>query len=78
MAVMKVNLQEAMEKLHNCPVCGAELRTYDDYPLERSCSCGDFTVTEVWSTGDVVFQFKMNATEEIVVVEEPGEFTDPS
>jgi hypothetical protein len=63
--VTKVNLQEAIERLTTCPVCGASLIAYDNYPLERSCACGDFTITEVWSDGDVTFAFKMTAPEKL-------------
>jgi hypothetical protein len=58
--VMKVNLEEAISRLQTCPVCSDPLQASSDYPLERFCnSCGDFTVTEVWTTGEVVFAFKM-------------------
>lgn len=58
--VIRVDLQEALSRLKLCPVCGIELTFYPDYPLERSCDCGDFTITAVWSTGDVSFEFKMH------------------
>lgn len=61
----KVNLQEALNRLVTCPVCGDELVTYPEYPMERSCECGDFTPTEVYSDGDVVFEFKMVAPEKL-------------
>jgi hypothetical protein len=57
--VMKVNVQDALNRLTVCPVCGAGLTVYPDYPTERSCHCGDFTITEVWTNGDVTFEFKM-------------------
>lgn len=71
--VMKVNIQDALGRLLLCPVCGHKLSTLDNYPQERSCECGDFTVTEVWSDGDVVFEFKMLAPEKI---EEDGPDVD--
>lgn len=71
--VIKVNIQEALSRLLLCPVCGQKLSTLDNYPQERSCECGDFTVTEVWGDGDVVFEFKMLAPEKI---EEDGPDVD--
>lgn len=65
--VAKVNIQEALDRLVSCPVCGGRLQVYQGYPLERACitGCGDFTITEVWSDGDVVFEFKMAAPEKL-------------
>lgn len=58
---MKINIQEMLSKLKNCPVCGEELVTPLDYPQERCCraGCGDFTMTAVHWDGDVDFSFKM-------------------
>lgn len=56
----KVDIQEALGRLVTCPVCSRPLTTYTNYPHERVCgSCGEFTVTAVWLTGDVEFTFKM-------------------
>jgi hypothetical protein len=66
--VMKVNVQESLNRLSRCPVCSAELVTYPNYPQERSCGdagCGEFTITDVWLDGDVSFQFKMASPEKL-------------
>jgi hypothetical protein len=63
--VAKVNLQEAMSRLVSCPVCGAPLGWMPDFPLEKSCDCGDFTITEVWANGDVTFTFIMISPEKV-------------
>lgn len=57
----KVDIQEALNRLVSCPVCGDALMFYDEYPQERSCNCGDFTVSGVWTNGDVEYTFKMVA-----------------
>lgn len=59
--VAKVNIQQAVLNLAVCPVCRENLGWSADYPLEKSCDCGDFTITEVWLNGDVTFEFKMVA-----------------
>jgi hypothetical protein len=59
--VMKVNIQDALDRLRVCPVCGHELESNPDHPAIRYCECGEFTVTEVWLDGDVTFEFKMFA-----------------
>lgn len=58
-AGVKVNLVEALSWLETCPVCSDELKIPHDYPLERVCGCGTFTVTDVWPSGEVSFEFKM-------------------
>lgn len=66
--VAKVNIQEALDRIQVCPVCGHAIQIYEAYPLERSCGndCGEFTITEVWGTGDVTFEFKMTAPERML------------
>lgn len=58
---MKVDIQEALNRLVSCPVCGGGLKMYEEYPQERSCDCGDFSVSAVWTNGDVEYTFKMVA-----------------
>lgn len=78
--VMKVNVQDALNRLVKCPVCGGDLHIYPDYMLERACSngCGDFVITEVWSDGDVTFSFKMTAEEKMALVESSPEEVQPT
>lgn len=61
--VDKVNIQEALDRLLKCPVCGGPLETNPSHPQFRMCSaeCGDFSVTDVWMDGDVTFEFRMIA-----------------
>jgi hypothetical protein len=73
---MKVTLQDALNRLKVCPVCGGELETLAEYPQERSCDCGDFTITEVYSDGDVVFEFKMLAPDQASPIAELAERLD--
>jgi hypothetical protein len=65
--VNRVNIQESMSRLTTCPVCGKGLREYDRVTLDRWCAsgCGDFTITEVISDGDVMFEFKMAAPQKL-------------
>lgn len=62
--VIRVNIQDALNRLTVCPVCGDELEFPIDYPMERTCHCGDFTIVEVAGDGEVVFQFRMIPLEE--------------
>lgn len=64
--VIKVNLQETLDRLKNCPACGSELMTYTEYPQERICAegCGDFTIADVYGNGDVVLAFRLLAKDE--------------
>lgn len=63
--VAKVNVLEAVNRLTICPVCGAQLGWSPDYPLEKSCDCGDFTIVDVWADGDVSFEFKMASLKKV-------------
>lgn len=61
--VNKVNLQDALNCLQNCPVCATEIiqpQPGEDM-MVRSCTCGDFTITEVYANGDITFEFHMVA-----------------
>lgn len=56
--VIKVDLQQALDCLGSCPVCGERLG--DDDEMTRSCSQhGDFVPTQVYGNGDVTFEFRM-------------------
>jgi hypothetical protein len=60
---MKVNLEEALDRLRVCPICGRELESNPDHPSIRYCDeDGEFTVRDVWLDGDVTFEFKMFAS----------------
>lgn len=63
--VEKVNVLEAVNRLKTCPVCGADLSWDETYPLEKSCECGDFVISDVWLDGDVSFAFKMVSPEKL-------------
>lgn len=71
--VVKINMQETLDRLTRCPVCGQPLVKDPSYPQERSCpaGCGDFTISEVHWDGDVTFEFKM-----VIVVEDSENKTD--
>lgn len=58
-AAIRVDIQEALDRLRVCPVCGAGLNTYVGAELERECDCGVFTVTAVFTDGDIEFRFMM-------------------
>lgn len=63
---MKVNIQEALDRLQYCPICGENLHTPADTTLLRACDeHGDFSVQDVYLNGEVGYQF-------IAVVEEGG------
>lgn len=59
--MMYVDIQETLDRLTVCPVCGNGLQVSDGYPLERSCDCGEFVITKVGSDGDVILEFHMLA-----------------
>lgn len=61
--VYKVNLEESLNRLRICPVCTSQIALYPDYPLERVCTngCGTFTISDVWTNGDVQITFTMAA-----------------
>lgn len=61
--VMAINIQERLNKLTKCPVCGEPLTFYPDDPQTRNCECGSFRITEVHTNGDVVFEFHLLAEE---------------
>jgi len=56
---LRVNIQDSLHRLLVCPCCRQELKTFET-ELLRSCSCGEFVITEVHSDGAVVFSFTMN------------------
>jgi hypothetical protein len=57
----RVGIQETLDRLTVCPVCAQALQMSDDYPMERSCVCGEFTITYVLTNGDVILEFCMLA-----------------
>lgn len=59
--LLHVNMEETMARLEFCPVCGAVLQSSAGYNLERSCSCGEFTLSAVEQDGDVTFQYRLIA-----------------
>lgn len=63
MTAKVINLQQALGCIKFCAVCGSELSENPDHPLYRSCECGEFVIVEVWTNGDVTFNFHMFATE---------------
>jgi hypothetical protein len=58
-----INVQESLNRLQHCPVCGGELFFYPDDNQTRNCTCGSFKMTEVHSDGDIIFEFHLLAEE---------------
>lgn len=81
MRVIKVNIQDTLNRMKVCPCCGEELSAVD--PMTRSCECGEFTITDVYSDGDVTLEFRLVAADEpnnvpltiVLNQEEYGELT---
>lgn len=67
--VFKVNIEESVARLKFCPCCGSELAPTGGSPSGRACECGEFTITDVWSDGEVVFAFSMFAEQPPAVAE---------
>lgn len=59
--LLHVGMDETMSRLQFCPVCGQELQSSAGYNLERSCGCGEFTLSAVEQDGDVTFQYRLIA-----------------
>lgn len=69
--VMKINIQGQLNRLRVCPCCGQPLGTVGDSPLVRACmTCGEFTITAVYTDGDVEFTF-------VLVAEDKPQEGDP-
>lgn len=56
-----INIQDVLDRLIDCPVCGLSLNKYDGEELYRSCEagCGRFSVAEVRTDRSVVLQMEM-------------------
>lgn len=62
---IKVNIQEALERLQFCPICGCQLTIDPGFNEHRVCHCGQFTITDVYLDGDVGYQFVAINPEEV-------------
>lgn len=69
--VTKVSVQESLNRLTLCPICGAGLQMYVDIPMTRFCTCGEFVIVDIYSDGDVMFSFKMASQEKADNAPEP-------
>lgn len=74
--VMRVDIQETLNRLEVCPACGRELYQYPTNDLARSCEvqCGEFVITGVYTNGDVEFKFTLKSAEkeEVAVSDDDG------
>jgi hypothetical protein len=69
--MLRVDVEESINQLKNCPICGAELERSG---MGMRCECGDFVITAVWADGAVEFTFTAHP---MVSQEQPPEEIQP-
>lgn len=60
--VFKVNIEENVQRLKVCPVCGCDLFVENTTTL--TCDCGVFVMTDMWTDGAIVFSFTLHPADE--------------